>query len=373
MKIKNNTKNIKVLAVGPAEGFITGQSLAFIKYIRSSRHEIHVINSNAEGKNNVLRALNTLNVIYCVAIKLIINKPKCIYITTSRSKMGAIKDIVIIFMARLRGISIVNHLHGGGFLSFRNSVGYYYGAVIDWAYRQISISIVLHDRFLNQYSHYPKMNLMVVYNFFDSDIINEHKKIIDAKDPVHILFLSNLYPEKGIYELISAVKNTVIRMPGSLRLKIAGAPISCIGISAAKCLQNINTAIGDTFEITYQGVADPVMKKDLLNWAHVMALPTYMDGEAVPLCLLEGAAAGCYLLSSDYNILSEIVSDFIGKTVEVRNVKMLEEALELLIRDRSALIRAQQINPVMVGEMYSEKKYVSKIDQIISDTVKCNS
>lgn len=365
LRVRSSCEKIRVLAIGPAEGVVTGQSLAFSTYTRKSRHEISVANTNGEGMVALARAGATLRTIAQTAWRLFTRKPNCVYITTSRSKLGAIKDIVVIALARTRGVPIVNHLHGGAFLNFHESLGPIYGRVVDWAYRQIDVSIVLHQKFTSQYTHYPRMKVEVVNNFVSSELSMTFLAEKFMNGPVNVLFLSNVFPEKGIFELVNAIKNVLRKHPATVNLKIAGRVFAGSGMSSSEVETKLLGSITGISEIEYCGVADMAAKQCLLEWAHVFVLPSYMNGEAVPLALLEAMAAGCYLIVSDYGILSDLVDNLVGVVVPTRDVGAIEKALIAIVLNRESLLESQSNNPLVAREIYSEEQYISSIDRVI--------
>jgi hypothetical protein len=149
----------RVLAVGPGAGFVTGQSVAFLTYVRNSRHAISIVNTNDVGDSFAFRAASSLRVMIHAAWQMVVRRPQCVYISTSRSALGAIKDIAVIAFARLMKVPVVNHLHGTTFVSFRKSLGTVYGAIVDWAYEYVLVSIVLHEKLIGQYARYRRMRV----------------------------------------------------------------------------------------------------------------------------------------------------------------------------------------------------------------------
>ncbi len=359
------TDRLQVLAVGPGEGFVTGQSVAFLTFVRKSRHMIVQVNTNDEGRSFLVHAVSSIRVIIMSAWQILFRKPQCVYISTSRSKLGAIKDVTVIALSRLMGVPVVNHLHGITFASFRNSLGAVYGSIVDWAYGYIAASIVLHERLISQYARYPRMNVAVVNNFVDGEIanaFNEKKAIAGA---VNVLFLSNIVPEKGVFELIDAVKGLLAQHPREIRLKIAGRFLPGSEMSCAEVEAKLSKSIAGIAEIEYCGFANAPAKKALLEWAHVLALPSYMKEEAIPLAVLEGMAAGCYLIVSDFGILPYVIEGIAGAVVSAGDTVALQKSLAEVMTNPELLRVANSRNPLIARKNYSEAEYISGIDGII--------
>jgi glycosyltransferase involved in cell wall biosynthesis len=303
------------------------------------------------------------------AWQMVFRRPECVYISTSRSKLGAVKDIAVIAIARLMKVPVVNHLHGITFVDFRDSLGATYGSVVDWAYGYMAASIVVHEKLIAQYARYPAMRVAVVNNFVDAELAQAVARVGAPTGPLNILFLSNLMPEKGLFELIDAVKNLLGRFPGRLNLRIAGRVLAGAEESGGEVEARLSRSIGGIAQIEYRGFADAAAKRELLLWADVLALPSYMKEEAVPLVVLEGMAAGCYLIVSDFGILPDLVQGLAAAVVPVRDSVALEGALAAVLADGRLLRDARARNPRVAEERYSEAGYVSGVDAIIGECI----
>jgi glycosyltransferase involved in cell wall biosynthesis len=355
----------RILAVGPGEGFVTGQSVAFLTYTGKSRHAVSIVNTNDEGRSLLLHVASSIRVIVLAAWALLYRTPQCVYLSTSRSKLGAIKDIAVIALARLVKVPVVNHLHGITFASFRESLGPVYGSVVDWAYGYISASIVLHQKLIAQYARYPGMKISVVNNFVDADISDSSASRNRDDGSINVLFLSNLVPEKGLFELIDSVKSLLAQHPTAITLKLAGRYLPGAGMSSREVEVKFLQTIAGLSPIQYCGFADATEKKELLAWAHVLALPSYMKEEAAPLAVLEGMAAGCYLIVSDFGVLPDLVQDATATVVPARDRIALQNALAILMENPNLLRTARLVNPKIAQERFSVARYVSAIDGIL--------
>src|SRR2546430_753009 len=263
----------RVLAVGPGEGMTTGQASAFLAFARNSAHQISVVNTNDEGWSTLLRAFSSIRVIVASAFRVTFARPDCVYISTSRSSRGAIKDIAVIELAKLRRIPVLNHLHGSSFLRFREALGARYQKVLDHAYESIAASIVPHESLIAHYSRYTRMAIRVVNNFVDAALEQSLQGASNrSTTPVKVLFLSNLMPDKGIFELILAAKAVSSAFPGQLCLRIAGRPLPGMGMSVGDIKERLSTELSGVPNIEYCGVADLAKKAALLKWANVLAL-----------------------------------------------------------------------------------------------------
>jgi glycosyltransferase involved in cell wall biosynthesis len=131
------------------------------------------------------------------------------------------------------------------------------------------------------------------------------------------LFLGDLLPRKGVYDLVAAWVAVVAEFPGA-RLVLAGTGEKDGLLIAA-------AAAGVAHAIEFPGWVEPAAKRALLARADLLVLPSYIEG--VPISLLEGMAAG----------LPSVVTPVGGVLDTVTDER---EVLVVPAGDRTALARA---------------------------------
>ena len=155
-----------------------------------------------------------------------------------------------------------------------------------------------------------------------------------APRPLRVLLAARLLWDKGIGEYVQAA--TLARAQGrSIEFLLAGMPDS-----------------GNPASVT-QAEVEQWQRDGLVNWlghvedmpalmrsVDVMALPSYYR-EGVPRSLIEGAASGLALVTTDLPGCREVVSEHgvDGLHAEPRNAQALVERLAVLDDDRSLLRR----------------------------------
>ncbi|GLQ51926.1 glycosyltransferase family 4 protein [Dyella flava] len=163
---------------------------------------------------------------------------------------------------------------------------------------------------------------------------NEHGRL-------RVLMASRLLWEKGVKEFVDA--SSLLHAAGrDIEFVIAGTPDSGNphAVAAAE-MQNWT----DAGLVRWLGHVDDMPA--LLNSVDVMVLPSYYR-EGVPKCLIEGAACGLALITTDRPGCREVVSQdgIDGLRVEVRNARDLAEKITRLDDDRELLsklgLRARQ-------------------------------
>jgi glycosyltransferase involved in cell wall biosynthesis len=152
-----------------------------------------------------------------------------------------------------------------------------------------------------------------------------HSKISE-KDPI-VLLPARMLWDKGVGEFIEAATQLKILMP-KWRFILAGAadyqnPTSVpIGLLEELNAKKVIEWIGHVDDMT------PYFFK-----ASIVCLPSYREG--MPKCLLEGAAAGCAVVTTDVvGCRDAILPDKSGLLVPVHDSQALKNALYLLMSDR---------------------------------------
>jgi len=149
---------------------------------------------------------------------------------------------------------------------------------------------------------------------------------IEAKAPI-VLLPARMLWDKGVLEFIEAASQLKSLMP-KWRFILAGAadyknPTSVpIGLLEQLNANQIIEWVGHVDDMT-----------PYFSEASIVCLPSYREG--MPKCLLEGAAAGCAIVTTDtVGCREAILPNISGLLVPVRNIEALKNALQLLMNNR---------------------------------------
>jgi glycosyltransferase involved in cell wall biosynthesis len=149
---------------------------------------------------------------------------------------------------------------------------------------------------------------------------------IEAKAPI-VLLPARMLWDKGVGEFIEAAKQLKTIMP-KWRFILAGAadyqnPTSVpIGLLEGLNVKKIIEWVGHVDDMT-----------PYFSEASIVCLPSYREG--MPKCLLEGAAAGCAIVTTDaVGCREAILPDVSGLLVPVRDGDALKNALYFLMNNR---------------------------------------
>jgi glycosyltransferase involved in cell wall biosynthesis len=154
-----------------------------------------------------------------------------------------------------------------------------------------------------------------------------------ALGPVRVLVHSRMLWDKGIGELVAAIRVLKQRDVPAFEVRLVGDPDAANPASIGADQLRAWVAEG---LVVWAGRQSDIPGE--LCACHIACLPSYREG--APLSLIEAAAAGRPIVTTDVPGCREIVRhEDNGLLVEVRDAATLANALERLIRDRELRLR----------------------------------
>lgn len=363
-----------ILFVGPLPPPITGQSLACQVFLEALQHKYNVVpidinkSDFASGKFGWGRIFEILRILYQVRREL--SNVDLVYFTITESVLGNFKDLLIYLVCwRLLPRTVI-HLHGGaGMLRImRGPTGLLRRANAFFLTRLHSV-VVLGNRLRCVYEGVlPPDKVRVVPNFAES-AYQASQEAIDAKfqnpSPLRVLYLSNMIYEKGYSLLYEAVKAIETDRPGSILLSYAG------GFGTDQERRAFVRSIASNPFVSYHGVVKGHAKRELLEEAHVLALPTWYPYEGQPICILEGYAAGCAVLTTDHSGIFDVFTP--GKNgwvVEKRSSESIRNALMICVHNQEEMAAAGRLNAQLARKEYTTSRYNADLLRIIDEALR---
>lgn len=169
---------------------------------------------------------------------------------------------------------------------------------------------------------------------------------------LNVLLASRLLWDKGIAEYIDAAR-LLIAQGKHITFYLAGEPDD--GNPNSVPLKTVETWVNQGL-ITWLGHVDDMAV--LLGTMHVMVLPTAY-GEGVPRSLIEGAASGLPLVTTDAPGCREIVRHEVeGLLVPLRDSAALANAISRLEGDPELCLRLGNAGRLRACEEFSERRVI---------------
>lgn len=359
--MKNN-----VLFFGPYPPPLTGQSIAFKTFVDNIDHEKKtIVNSTKFGEKKIR---NSFYAIYISIAKILSNRYSAIYFTCSRSKHGFLKELPLLLLSRLFRIKIINHLHGNDFQQFYENSGPL-KPLITYCYNGIETSIVLMEEMKKEFVSFPNMKLQVVHNCYGHDFDETKRNSIKQPKKIHILYLSNLLKSKGILEFLDAAEN-ICSKRNDIKFVIAGKPMGDQFWKVEEIKKSFNVKYNKAKknypeQIDYLGTIKGAEKLNELIKASIFVLPTYYPTEAFPISIIEAMRCGCAIITTNHNLLPNIIKPENGLLVEKQSSSAIVTAINNLLSNKKKLKKIQEYNMNFAKQNYSPEKYTSELKNIV--------
>lgn len=278
---------------------------------------------------------------------LLAHRAAIVHINTALTVRAYWRDLAYAVVAKLCGARVIYQIHGGPLpqafcrgsrllaafvratLRLADAIVAGYKSECE-AFRQLlgSTQVLL---FPNAVDHAPYAKLT--------------RSGASPQEPLRLLYIGRLVPEKGLAELLEALALTRGRCVET-QLVVAGtgpAETSLREVAADRRLGNVH----------FVGPVRGAAKMNLLAWAHVFVLPTY-HVEGLPYALLEGMAAGLAVIATPVGAIADLVEDGSnGLLIEPRSPPAIAAAIHRLASDRAALAQMSTAARASVVAHYS--------------------
>lgn len=315
---------------------------------------------------------------------LLQTRPDKVYFLLSSGPVGLLRDIVIIFTAKLTGRAAIAHYRGGSFRSLYEE----YHPLLRWlirrALQRIDCLIVQAEVLKPLFAGLvAEEKLRVLYNGMKLNGYHPEPQRLQAK-PFTILFMGHVAFSKGFYELVQAYLQ--LRPKHAVRLLFAGeqrfagdrrksisaflsGPARDFFNRAADHIEQVITEFvseAERHDAHYLGVIAGEAKVRAFNEADVFVLPSYTEGFS--MSVLEAMAHGLPVVVTPVGALPEVVREGVnGVFAEVGNSRDLADKLESLICRRERARAMGEYNARYVAERFGIAQVAAEFEEILAN------
>jgi glycosyltransferase involved in cell wall biosynthesis len=221
-----------------------------------------------------------------------------VYLPLSQGAPGLLRDSLFILLASIRGWKVAVHLRGSEFQRFYRSSGPILRRWIRTTLDHVDAVAVLGESLRGAFdSLVPRDKISVVGNGTP-----EPGPTDEARDPQHVLFLSNLRRRKGVVQAIDTAL-IVLRSHRGARFTFVGA------WEDAELERELRARAHEANgRIEFRPPASGRDKDRLLASAAVLLFPP-IEPEGHPRVVLEALAAGVPVVATDRGAIRETVED----------------------------------------------------------------
>ncbi len=287
------------------------------------------------GAFSLLRILSTLQLLLSFCLKL--RGVQSVYIVIASSKMGFLRDALMIWLSRLASRRLVLHLHGGGYRAFYASQSPWWQRLIARTLANAQAIVVLGEQLYDQFTFVPNyaQKMRIVPNGLPLDLqpMTVQPKALAPNTCVQLLYLSNLIESKGYLILLEACRMLYHDHGLHIHCDFCGNFVETTadhtaaeqtaaehgkgtGLARAHFFTLIqNWGLADV--VTYHGLVRGAQKAQLLQQAHALILPTTYPWEGQPICIIEALAFGTPVIATPHRgIPEQVIDQYNGFLVE---------------------------------------------------------
>lgn len=275
------------------------------------------------GKKNLLKIIRFLRAFFNLLLKLSLYRYSICYLAITCHGLGFLKDAPFVLLCKLFRRRVVIHQHNKGMAKNVNNLIYRW--LLSLVYKNTSVILLSWNLYDDVSAIVKKEQIQICPNGIPMSI-KKHINVKRNNKVPHILFLSNLLVEKGVFVLLDAVK----------LLKDCGYSFICdfVGgetkeLSSALFVSEVEKR-GLKGDVVYHGLKFGKDKKYFFENADVFVLPTCND--TFGLVIIEAMEYKIPVISTNEGAIPDIIKDKItGLICEKRNPESLANCLKVLL------------------------------------------
>lgn len=302
------------------------------------------------------------------------SKADLFYFTISQTKKGNIRDLIIFKLLSLQKQKCLIHLHGGYYRklvdndmpSWQKKMNYKAikkldGAVVlSGALKPIFQGLIDDDKIFVVSNCVDDEFLMSDIEFEEKIVVLEHKEIL------HVLYLSNFIKTKGYPEMLEMAKLEKERVAtgGGRRLHFD---------FAGKFFEESEREFFESYIkknyiqdfITYHGIVGGQQKKDLLKQCDIFTLLTRYPNEGQPISILEAMGNGMAIITTDHAGIPDLVTNQVnGFSFDKTKLDSREIYQKISNISNDDLVRMSKKNREDTLTKYRQERYIADMSKI---------
>jgi len=379
------------LLVGPRskKNLIHGMSISFDLLVSGfiERDIKHIVidrsfkqSRKAIGAMSLRGIFQTLFILFHVYKSL--NIVDNVYLTIGTSRLGFIKDALMIWPSWLFNKRIVLHLKGGGWYLFYTENRQWFRFLMEKTYNKADTIIVLGELLRDQFAFIPgcEKKIEVVPNGLPINLTNAEPKQITRGEKFKLLYLSNLIPSKGYLDVLRACHILFNERGLPIHCDFCGAFIKIVGEENSYSPEEAERAFFQRIEkynlssiVKYHGVVRDDQKIKLLKEANILILPTNYPWEGQPVSIIEALAFGNPVISTPYRgIPEEVIDGYNGYLIPFGDVDQIADKIEMLWNSPELYFRLSNNAITHYQEHFTQEMHLNRLIPIITRKAKNN-
>lgn len=328
-----NFKLILFMAPTGGNGGINTWTRAYLETFNSKNFSLFSIDSSLKHRPHHATSLLTRTVAGLLDLRFLRKEVKqalkendfAIMHTTTSGSLGTLRDFVLGKLCGRKGLRLIMHCHYGRIPEVFQRKSFFSRFLLKTMkiYDQIW---VLDSKTYECLSAYSDLASKV---YLTPNSIRVPKTSSIPYTFRNLLFMANLYPEKGIFELIEAVMKTK-----------QDVVLSIVGPGASDVVQKIKSQAGDELgkKIRLIGPKRNDEAVEFLKTQDVLLLPSYSEG--FPISILEAMSHGKLVISTRKGAIPDMLTALDGSQcgilVEEKSSEAIQNAIEWVLSNPAA-------------------------------------
>jgi len=311
----------------------------------------YFINYGLARSNDDFGSLKFRKIIYYLkslakSILYLINKKiDLCYITIAPKGIAFVKDSMFILLLKLFRKKYVIHLHGKG-INYKVQSSILWKLYYTFIFKNSNV-ICLSKRLIQDIERIYNGKPFIVPNGINISDYNSIK--VKKNDKIILLFLSNLYKQKGIYNFIEAIKIIARSTDIPFEGWIVGNSTREISIED---LKNSVSQEGISKFVKILGPKYGKEKMKVLKKSDIFIFPTFY--EAFGIVNIEAMEAGLPVISTKEGGIPDVIEDGInGYIVEKNNINQLKDKILFLMNNSSKRREMSDNNRLKFRQKYT--------------------
>lgn len=303
-------------------------------------------------------------------IKIIKSDSDLFYFTISQSKLGNIRDLIILKILELRKKKCLVHLHGGYYRKLvDNDINYIQRKANYSAINKLEGVIVLGNSLRGIFRDMiDESKIFTVKNCIDNEFLLSDKEFlekvssINSKEKIKCLYLSNFIESKGYKKVLKAARNLNNKNISNIEFIFAGKFFNKEDENFFYNYVNLNKL---NSIVSYKGIVQGDEKKQILKESDIFILMTRYPNEGQPISIIEAMGNGQVILTTNHAGIPDIVENFKnGYIFTEDNEEKLSDEILLLMNKQNERKKMMTENYNKVLNHFTEKQYITNMESL---------
>lgn len=320
---------------------------------------------------SIPKLITLVKIAFQLARRLARDKPDLVYFSLMPVGKGFFRDLILVIILKLKRARVVYHLHNRGMHGRHKNI--IWRTFYRFTFNHSNI-IHLTEGLLEE-EIYPLglkgARCYAVPNGTPPVKLPELRPGPQPGPPagnvgINLLFLSNIFPEKGIFDLLDAMKEVCSRRK-DIRLTIAGEYLR------TRYEKELKRRIAEMHLEDYIALIGPKYDRQKFSTyaeTDIFVFPSYFRQECLPLVVLEAMNCGIPVISTSVGVIPGIIrNEEEGFIVEPRDTSGFASAILSLAGDRQLRLRMGNAVREKYFSTYTLNSMENKIRMIIDDVL----